>query len=85
MTESAPDVDHPCPKPVKVWSWILERGSIKRGDIVYDPFCGSGTTIIAAEQLGRKCYAIEIEPRYVDVAVARWEKFTDKKAVRAKE
>ena len=48
--------------------------------IVYDPFCGSGTTIIAAEQLDRRCYAIEIEPRYIDVAVRRWQKFTGKKA-----
>lgn len=47
---------------------------------IYDPFSGSGTTIIAAEQLGRKCYAIEIEPRYVDVAVKRWENFTGRKA-----
>jgi DNA modification methylase len=50
-----------------------------KGD-VYDPFLGSGTTLIAAEQLGRRCYAIEIEPKYVDVAIARWEAFTGKKA-----
>ncbi len=49
--------------------------------ICYDPFCGSGTTIIACEQLGRRCFAMEIEPRYVDVAVKRWEDFTGKKAV----
>lgn len=48
--------------------------------IVHEPLCGSGTTIIAAEQLGRKCYAIEIEPRYVDVSVRRWQNFTGKKA-----
>jgi DNA modification methylase len=51
------------------------------GETVYEPFSGSGTTIIACEQLNRKCYAMEIEPRYVDVAVRRWEKFTGKSAV----
>jgi len=44
------------------------------------PFSGSGTTIIAAEQLGRRCYAIEIEPRYVDVAIRRWQTLTGKAA-----
>ena len=43
---------------------------------VYDPFVGSGTTIIAAEMTGRACHAIEIDPAYVDVAVTRWEDFT---------
>lgn len=47
---------------------------------VVDCFCGTGTTIIAAEQLGRRCYAIEIEPRYVDVAIRRWQKLTGKHA-----
>jgi len=46
---------------------------------VFEPFCGSGTTIIAAEQLGRRCYALEIEPRYVQVAIDRWEAFTGRK------
>ena len=50
------------------------------GDIVAEPFSGSGTTIIACEQLGRKAYAIEIEPRYVDVAVRRWQNLTGKDA-----
>ena len=48
---------------------------------VYDPFLGSGTTMIAAEKLGRRCYGIEIEPRYVDVAIKRWEEMTGEKAV----
>jgi DNA modification methylase len=47
---------------------------------VYDPFLGSGTTLIACEQLNRRCYGIEIEPRYVDVIIKRWENFTGKKA-----
>ena len=48
---------------------------------VYDPFLGSGTTLIACEQLNRHCYAMELEPKYVDVAVRRWENFTGRKAV----
>ena len=46
------------------------------GQAVYEPFLGSGTTLIAAEQTGRSCLALEIDPRYVDVAVARWQAFT---------
>jgi DNA modification methylase len=51
------------------------------GDTVYEPFCGSGTTLIAAEQLGRKCYGMEISPAYCDVIVKRWENLTKKQAV----
>ncbi len=52
----------------------------KPGQAVYDPFVGSGTTIIAAEMEGRHVYAMEISPAYVDVAVLRWEKFTEREA-----
>ncbi len=52
-----------------------------RGDIVLDAFCGSGTTIIAAEKSKRRARAIEIDPLYVDVAVRRWQKLTGKTAV----
>jgi DNA modification methylase len=52
---------------------------------VYDPFAGSGTTLIAAEQLGRRCFALELEPRYVQVAIDRWEQFTGAKAVKVGE
>ena len=51
------------------------------GEAVYDPFVGSGTTIIAAEISGRVCHAIEIDPAYVDVAVRRWEAHTGRRAV----
>ena len=65
--------------------WMCMRRPIlnnsKRGDFVYEPFSGSGTTIIAAEQTGRKCLAVELNPVYVDVAVRRWENFSGKKAV----
>ena len=50
------------------------------GQAVYEPFCGSGTTIIAAEMTGRSCHAIELDPPYVDVAVTRWQLFTGHEA-----
>jgi len=52
----------------------------KPGDVCYEPFCGSGSQIIAAERLGRRCFALEIEPFFVDVAVRRWEEFSGKMA-----
>jgi DNA modification methylase len=51
------------------------------GQAAYEPFCGSGTTIVAAEMTGRSCHAIELSPAYVDVAVKRWEAFTGQTAV----
>lgn len=74
---------HACPKPLSVWAWFLERVAPERNATIYEPFSGSGTTIVAAEQLGRRCFAIEIEPRYVDVAVRRWQKLTGKDATHA--
>ncbi len=68
---------HPCPKPVALYVHLIRHLTVVG---VYEPFCGSGTTIIAAEQLGRKCYAIEIAPQYVDVAVRRWQNFTEQEA-----
>jgi DNA modification methylase len=53
------------------------------GDAVYEPFLGSGTTLIAAETVGRVCFAVELSPAYVDVAVRRWQAFTGRKAIRA--
>jgi len=68
---------HPTVKPLAVVADVLRR----LGDTtVADPFLGSGTTLIAAEQLGRRCYGMDIEPRYVDVAVKRWQKATGKRA-----
>ena len=64
--------DHPTQKPVEAMSRAIGHHA---GDI-YEPFSGSGTTIIAAQQLGRRCYAMEIDPRYVQVAVERWQSFT---------
>ena len=51
------------------------------GDAVYEPFSGSGTAIIAAETTRRSCLAMELDPRYCDVAVARWQRFTGREAV----
>lgn len=59
----------------------IENNS-KPGDRVYEPFSGSGTTIIAGEMTGRKVHAIELSPAYVDVAVKRWQEFTGKPARR---
>ena len=55
----------------------------RRGTLVYDPFVGSGTTIIAAEMEGRIAYACEIMPAYVEVAIKRWESFTKQTATRS--
>ena len=48
--------------------------------MLYEPFAGSGSTLIACEQIGRTCYAIELDPRYCDVIVRRWQEFTGKQA-----
>jgi DNA modification methylase len=73
---------HPTQKPI-----ICMARAIRNHDAesVYDPFLGSGTTLIAAEQLGRKCYGMEISPQYCDVIVKRWETLTGKKATLANE
>ena len=71
---------HGTQKPVECMARAI-RNHGSPGSIVFEPFLGSGTTVIACEQTGRKCVACEIDPAYVDVAVDRWEKFTGKKAV----
>ena len=63
--------DHPTSKPVEVFA-IPMRQHTCRGEIAYEPFCGSGSQMIAAEHLGRRCFAIEISPHYCDVIVRRW-------------
>ena len=81
---NAAAIDHPCPKPLPMWCWFMERCSNAHA-LVVDPFLGSGTTLVACEQLDRVCYGIEIEPRYVDVTVERWQNLTGKKAKRGKQ
>ncbi len=70
---------HPTVKPVALAADAI-RDCSKRNGIVLDPFLGSGTTVIAAEQTGRRCYAMELDPIYVDVAIRRWETLTGGKA-----
>ena len=70
---------HPTQKPVDLVARAI-RNSSQPEDLVGDFFAGGGSTIIAAEQLNRRCYAIEIEPRYCDIAVTRWEAYTNRKA-----
>lgn len=73
-------VEHPAMKPVKLVGYLINNSS-KIGDKVLDIFGGSGSTLIAAEQLDRACYIMELEPAYCDVIVQRWENFTGQKAV----
>ena len=70
---------HPTQKPINLVVWFLERYS-KTDNVIVDLYGGSGSTLIACEQLNRKCYMMELEPKYVDVIIARWEKFTGRKA-----
>ena len=69
------DSGHGTEKPVECMKRPIENNS-SPGQAVYEPFCGSGTTIIAAEMTGRSCHAIELNPAYVDVAIRRWQAFT---------
>ena len=71
---------HPTVKPVTLVSDAM-RDCTRRGDIVVDTFSGSGTTILASERVGRRAFALEIEPRFVDVAIRRWQAFTRKDAI----
>ena len=71
--------DHPTSKPVELVQRCLSNSS-RKGSAVYEPFLGSGSTLIACEQFGRRCMGLEIDPRYCDVAVRRWQEFTGKKA-----
>jgi DNA modification methylase len=72
-------IDHPAIFPVELPAFAMQAWP----GTAYEPFCGSGTTLIAAEQLGRKCYGMEISPQYCDVIVRRWENLTGETAVLA--
>lgn len=82
LREKRPGVSalHPTMKPVPLIRRMVENSS-GRGDLIVDIFGGSGSTLIAAQQLGRRCYAMELDPRYAQVAIERWESFTGQKAV----
>src|SRR5436309_10006478 len=73
---------HPTAKPVALVADAI-KDCTRRGDVVLDTFSGSGTTIMAAERVGRHARALEIEPRFVDVAIRRWQAFTRRDAVHA--
>jgi DNA modification methylase len=74
------DTGHGTQKPVECMKRPIENNS-SPGQAVYEPFCGSGTTIIAAEMTGRSCHAIELNPVYVDIAIQRWQEFTGEVAM----
>lgn len=76
----AKNKDHPTMKPVKLFDYQIQNNT-KGGDIVLDLFGGSGTTIVACEQNGRCARVMELDPRYVDTIISRWEKMTGKNAV----
>ena len=75
--------EHPTMKPIALFAYLIQN-STDREAKVYDPFMGSGTTLMAAEQLGRTAYGMELDPRFVDVIVRRWETLTGRKAERQK-
>lgn len=83
MDKPTKNGDHPTMKPVALFDYLI-RNSTKRGEIVLDSFAGSGTTIMACEQDGRKARVCEIEPAYADVVIRRWETFTGLKAKKIK-
>jgi DNA modification methylase len=70
---------HPTQKPVELMRRPIQNHTAT-GQAIYEPFCGSGSTVIAAEQTGRRCLAMELDPKYVDLTLARWEAFTGKQA-----
>ncbi len=75
---------HPCPFPVVIAERMIRLYSVP-GDVVADPFCGSGTTMIACEELQRRCCAFELSPSYCQVIIDRWEAFTGQQAVKVGE
>jgi DNA modification methylase len=71
--------DHATQKPIELMRRPILNHT-KRGAVIYDPFLGSGTTLIAAELTGRACYGLEVDPKYCDVILQRWQDFTGRKA-----
>jgi len=70
-------IEHPTMKPIELIEAHLEN-STRKGDLVLDPFCGSGSTLIACERMARKARCVEIEPAYIAVTLERWHQMTDK-------
>jgi DNA modification methylase len=65
------DADHPTPKPLTLWKWLLKRGAARYTDRILDPFLGSGTTLLAAKELGHEAVGIEQSERYCEIAAKR--------------
>ena len=86
ISEARPNIsiEHPTMKPVALIGRLVKNSS-KPGELVVDLFGGSGSTLIACEQLQRKCYMMEYDPKYVDVIIKRYEEETGKKAVKINE
>ena len=69
-------------KPVELFAYLIDNSS-RPGEIVLDSFAGSGTTVVACENLGRRAYVVELDPAYCDVIVQRWQELTGEKATRS--
>ena len=80
MISRDPNYVHPTQKPVALFAKAIGNSCPPDG-LIFEPFAGSGTALIAAEQEGRRCYALELDPRFVQVIIERWEAFTGQKAV----
>ena len=73
--------EHPTMKPVELFRYLVGN-STRKGQVILDSFGGSGTTLIACEDIGRKARLLELDPAYCDVIIERWQKFTGQKAIR---
>lgn len=80
LLEKSPKNGHPCPKPLQAWTWLLEKVA-QQTDTVLDPFMGSGTTLVACENTGRRGIGIEIEPKFFDIACREVEKATQQQRI----
>lgn len=76
------NAEHPTMKPIPLLAYLIGN-STQEGDTVLDSFGGSGSTLMACEQMGRTCYSMELDPHYCDVIIQRWEDYTGKEATRA--
>lgn len=74
------NAEHPTMKPIDLLVYLIKNSS-KENDIILDLFGGSGSTLIAAEQIQRTCYVMELDPKYCDVIIRRWENLTGQKAI----
>lgn len=77
--DKSKDYIHPTQKPIRLAERAIKKNS-KFGDLLYEPFNGSGSTMMACEKADRRCYAMEMDPKYVDVAIQRYEQYSGTKA-----